>query len=51
MPVFVIENTFGIFCDSFQHTIDITMGTNCAPLPVDLFLYSRTKLGYVLLLL
>ena len=41
MPVFVIENTFVIFCDSFQHAIDISMGTNCAPHLVDLFVYSN----------
>jgi hypothetical protein len=37
----LIDNIFVIFCGRvFQQTIDISMGTNCAPLLADLFLYS-----------
>jgi hypothetical protein len=37
----LIDNTF-VICGGrvFQQTFDIPMGTNCAPLVADLFLYS-----------
>ena len=38
---FLIDNIFVVFGGSiFQQTIGIPMGTNCAPLLADLFLYS-----------
>jgi len=38
---FLIDNIFIEFEDRiFQHTVSIPMGTNCAPLLVDLFLHS-----------
>jgi hypothetical protein len=38
---FLIDNIFVLFGGRvFQQTIGIPMGTNCAPLLVDLFLYS-----------
>jgi len=41
MLVFLIDNISVIFGGRvFQLTVDIPMGTNCAPLLVDLFLYS-----------
>jgi hypothetical protein len=41
MLEFLIDNTFVIFGGRvFQQTVGIPMGTNCAPLPADLFLYS-----------
>jgi hypothetical protein len=37
----LIDNVFVIFGGLvFQQTIDIPMGTNCAPLLADLFIYS-----------
>ena len=37
----LIDNTFVIFGGRvFQQTVGIHMGTNCAPLLADLFLYS-----------
>ena len=37
----LIGNIFFVFGERvFQQTIDIPMGTNCAPLLADLFLYS-----------
>ena len=37
----LIDNIFSMFGGSvFQQTVGIPMGTNCAPLLVDLFLYS-----------
>ena len=41
MLEFLIDNIFAIFGGRvFQQTVGIPMGTNCAPLLVDLFLYS-----------
>ena len=41
MLKFLIDNTFVIFGGRvFQQTVGIPMGTNCAPLLADLFLYS-----------
>jgi hypothetical protein len=38
---FLIDNIFVMFGGCiFQQIVGIPMGTNCAPLPVDLFLYS-----------
>jgi hypothetical protein len=38
---FLIDNIFAVFGNQiFQHTVGIPMGTNCAPLLADLFLYS-----------
>ena len=38
---FLIDNIFVVFGSKiFQQTIGIPMGTNCAPLLADLFLYS-----------
>ena len=41
MLEFLINNIFVMFGGGvFQQTVGIPMGTNCAPLPSDLFLYS-----------
>merc|ERR1712148_15503 len=41
MLEFLIDNIFVMFGDQvFQQTVGIPMGTNCAPLLADLFLYS-----------
>jgi hypothetical protein len=41
MLEFLIDNIFAMFGGRpFQHTIGIPIGTNCAPLLADLFLYS-----------
>ena len=41
MLEFLIDNIFVIFGGRvFQQTVGIPMGTNCAPLLADLFLYS-----------
>jgi hypothetical protein len=41
MLEFLIDNIFVIFCGRvFQQTVGIPMGTSCAPLLADLFLYS-----------
>jgi hypothetical protein len=41
MLEFLIDNIFVSFGEIlFQQVVDILMGTNCAPLPADLFLYS-----------
>ena len=41
MLEFLIDNIFVFFDGSvFQQTVGIPMGTNCAPLLVELFLYS-----------
>jgi hypothetical protein len=41
MLEFLIDNIFVIFGGRvFQQTVSIPMGTNCAPLLADLFLYS-----------
>ena len=41
MLEFLIDNIFAIFGGRvFQQTVGIPMGKNCAPLLVDLFLYS-----------
>jgi hypothetical protein len=41
MLEFLIDNIFDKFGERiFQQTVGILMGTNCAPLLVDLFLYS-----------
>jgi hypothetical protein len=41
MLEFFIDNIFVMFGERvFQQTVDIPMGTNCAPLLADLFLYS-----------
>ena len=38
---FLVENIFMVFARKvFQQTVGIPMGTNCAPLLVDIFLYS-----------
>ena len=38
---FLIDNIFDLFGERvFQQTIDIPIGTNCAPLLVDLFLHA-----------
>jgi hypothetical protein len=40
MLEFLIDNIFDMFGGRiFQHTVGIPMGTNCAPLLADLFLY------------
>ena len=40
MLEFLIDNIFAMFGGrGFQQTVDIPMGTNCAPLLADLFLY------------
>jgi hypothetical protein len=42
MLEFFIDNIFAMFGERvFQQTVDIPMGTNCAPLLADLFLYSH----------
>ena len=42
MPKFLIDNIFVVFGGTvLQQTIGIPMGTNCAPLLADLFLYSH----------
>jgi hypothetical protein len=42
MLEFFIDNIFVVFGERvFQQTVDIPMGTNCAPLLADLFLYSH----------
>lgn len=39
--VLLTDNVFVVFRDKyFQQSVDIPMGTNCAPLSADLFLYS-----------
>ena len=41
MLVFLIDNIFVQFAGNiYQQTVGIPMGTNCAPLLADLFLYS-----------
>ena len=41
MLEFLLDNIFIVFNGQiFQQTIGIPVGTNCAPLRVDLFLYS-----------
>ena len=41
MLEFLEDNIFVVFAGKvFQQTVGIPMGTNCAPLPVDIFLYS-----------
>ena len=41
MLEFLIDNIFAMFGGRvFQQTVGIPMGTNCAPLLADLFLYS-----------
>jgi hypothetical protein len=38
---FVVDNIYVVFGDQvFQQSVGIPMGTNCAPLLADLFLYS-----------
>jgi hypothetical protein len=38
---FLIDKIFVVFGNQiFQHTVGIPMGINCAPLLVDIFLYS-----------
>ena len=38
---FLVDNIYVVFGDQvFQQTVGIPMGTNCAPLLADLFLYS-----------
>jgi hypothetical protein len=40
---FLVDNIIVVFGDQvFQQTVGIPMGTNCAPLLADLFLYSYT---------
>ena len=41
MLEFLIDNIFAMFGGRvFQQTVNIPLGTNCAPLHADLFLYS-----------
>ena len=41
MLEFLVDNIFVVFAGKvFQQTVGIPMGTNCAPLLVDIFLYS-----------
>ena len=41
MLVFLVDNIFVVFAGKvFQQTVGIPMGTNCAPLLADIFLYS-----------
>ena len=41
MLEFLVDNIFVVFAGKvFQQTVDISMGTNCAPLLADIFLYS-----------
>ena len=41
MLEFMIDNIFVMFGGHvFQHTVGIRMGTNCAPLLTDLFIYA-----------
>jgi hypothetical protein len=48
MHEFLIDNIFAIFGGrDFQQTFGILMGTNCAPLIADLFLYSYFKLNEI----
>jgi hypothetical protein len=38
---FFVDNIYVVFGDQvFQQSVDIPMGTNCAPILADLFLYS-----------
>ena len=38
---FLVDNSYVVFEDQvFQQSVDIPMGSNCAPLFADLFLYS-----------
>jgi hypothetical protein len=38
---FLVDNIYVVFGDQvFQQSVGIPMGTNCAPLSADLFLYS-----------
>ena len=41
---FLVDNIFVVFAGKvFQLTVGIPMGTNCAPLLADIFLYIHTK--------
>ena len=41
MPEILVDNIFVVFGGKvFQQIVGIPMGTNCAPLPADIFLYS-----------
>ena len=41
MPEFLVDNIFKVFGGKvFQQIVGIPMGTNCAPLLADIFLYS-----------
>ena len=41
MLEFLVDNIFVVFAGKvFQQTVGIQIGTNCAPLPVDILLYS-----------
>ena len=41
MPEFLVDNIFVVFGGKvFQQIVGISMGTNCAPLLADIFLYS-----------
>ena len=41
MLKFLVDNIFVVFAGKFlQQTVGIPMGTNCAPLLADIFLYS-----------
>ena len=41
MLEFLVDNIFVVFAGKvFQQTVGIPMGTNCAPLLADIFLYS-----------
>ena len=41
MVTFLVDNIFVVFAGKvFQQIVDIPMGTNCAPLLNDIFLYS-----------
>ena len=44
MPEFLIDNIIAMFGRRvFKQTVGIPMGTNCAPLPAELFLYSHEE--------
>ena len=41
MPEFLVDNIFMVFGEKgFKHIVGIPIGTNCAPLLTDIFLYS-----------
>ena len=47
MLEFIVDNIFVVFAEKvFQQTVGIPMGTNCAPLLADIFLYSH-EAGFI----